>query len=358
MVGCDRMATLKDYVNYYKDIPFEEVFFNDLDSLLFTQIVYADFDGIIPKERGRYILFSDAMRLFLKKVASLDHKMPRFTKDVYEVIEQLKDSKRYGNVKMYHYIKIVDQEKQFCAYTLRFSGLVYVAYEGTDTSIIGWKEDFMLTNVFPVPAQRCAISYLNETIGLFDPNVIVGGHSKGGNLAMISSMLASTKIRMKIKRVYNFDGPGVRKKEFESIAYKRMCHKLKMFVPSDSTVGMLLLHPDNYMVVKSNANGLWQHNPFTWECFGGIFVPSKLTSRSAALEKSNLAFIGSLDEKERERIIDALFSIFDKLGVTDTSQIKLPKLNQAISLVKEIKAIDSDSRKKLITLFKMLIKGL
>lgn len=352
------MATMMDYVRYYKNVSFDEVAFNDLDSLIFTQIVYADLAEIVPNERGKYILFSDAVRLFLKKFSGMEKKLPRFMKEVYELLKNLRENQRYQNVRMYHYVKIVDHEKQFCAVTLRLPGMVYVAFEGTDTSIIGWKEDFMLTNVFPVPAQRCAISYLNDTIGIFDSSVFVGGHSKGGNLAMISSMLASPKIRMKIKKVYNFDGPGVRKKEFESTVYKRMCRKLKMFVPEDSTVGMLLMHPKNYSVIKSHASGLWQHNPFTWECFGGIFVSSKLTSRSENLEKSNLEFIGSLDEKERGRIIEVLFSIFEKLEITDTSQIKIPKLNQAISLIKEIKAIDSDSRKKLITLFKMLIKGL
>lgn len=352
------MTTIKDYAKYYKDISFSEIAFNDVDSMIFTQIVYADFAGIIPKERGRYILFSDAVHLFLKKFSIGDKKTPRFIREVHELIDLLKDSKRYSDVKMYHYVKEVDQEKQFCAFTLRFSGMVYIAYEGTDTSIIGWKEDFMLTNTFPVPAQRMAISYLNETIGLFDNNICIGGHSKGGNLAMISSMLASTRIKMRIKTIYNFDGPGVRKKEFYSSIYRKMCYKLKMFVPEDSTVGMILLHPSNYQVVKSNAKGLWQHNPFTWECFGGIFLPGELTRRSASLEKSNLEFIESLDEEERGKIIQVLFSIFEKLGITDTSQIKIPKLNQAITLVREITSIDSDSRKKLVTLFKILIKGL
>jgi len=351
------MATIKDYVRYYKDISFNDAAFNDVDSMLFTQIVYADFDGIIPKDRGRYILFSDAVRLFLRRYMKDGKKVPKFIREVYELLDSLKDSKRYANIKMYHYVKIVDQEKQFCAYTLRFSGMTYVAYEGTDTSIIGWKEDFMLTNTFPVPAQRFAVQYLNDTVGLFDVAVVIGGHSKGGNLAMTAAMLGSPRVRMKLKQVYNFDGPGFRKKEFESLAYQRMEKKLRMFVPEDSTVGMLLLHSENYMVVKSNVLGLWQHDPMTWECFGGVFIPGSLTGRSKSLEKSNVDFIGSLKEEERARIIDAVFHIFQKLGITDTSQIKSPKLNQALALIKEITTIDSESRKKLITLFKMLIKG-
>ncbi len=172
------MASLKEYLKYYKDLSFQETPLNDVDSMIFTQLVYADFKDVIPKEKGNYILFSDAMRLFLKKYNE-SKKVPRFLKEVYSLIDILKNARRYENIKLYYYIKMVDAEKQFCAFTLRFDGKVYVAFEGTDTSIIGWKEDFMLTNTFPVPAQRFAIQYLNNTVGFFDKEVYIGGHSKG-----------------------------------------------------------------------------------------------------------------------------------------------------------------------------------
>lgn len=351
------MATVKEYVKYYKDYSFEETPFNDIDSLVFSILVYGDFDKIIPAEKGKYILFSDAIRLYLKKQDE-KKKYPRFIREVNHLIDWLKDSKRYANIKMYYYIKMVDDEKQFCAFTLRFSGMTYVAFEGTDTSIIGWKEDFLLSSMFPVPAQRFAIEYLNRTIGLFDSNIYVGGHSKGGNLALISSMFASVRIRIKIKAIYNFDGPGLRKKEFQSVNFRRMQSKIKMFVPEDSTIGMLLLHPSNYKVVKSGGIGLWQHDAFTWELFGSVFVLGNLTERSLNFEKSNVEFISSLDNDDRNKIIEIIFSVFEKLGIKDISQIRIPKLNQAISLVKDIKNIDSELRKKIITLIKILIKGM
>ena len=298
------------------------------------------------------------MRLFLKKYNFEKKKSPKFIHEVFELIDSLKEAKRYANIKMYFYTKTVDEEKQFCAFTLRFHGMVYVAFEGTDTSIIGWKEDFLLTSIFPVPAQKFAIQYLNDTIGIFDNTVIVGGHSKGGNLAMTASMLASTRIRMKIKHVYNFDGPGFRGKQYNSVSFRRMETKLKMFVPNDSTIGMLLMHSKNYQVVKSNTVGLWQHDPFTWELFGVIFIASNLTARSKSLEKSNVEFISSLKEEERNKMIEIIFDIFAKLGITDTSQIKIPKINQAISLVKEISNIESETRKKIVTLFKIILKGI
>lgn len=352
------MANIKEYLKHYKDLSFGETPFNDVDSMLFTQIVYADFKDIVPNEKSNSILFSDAARLFLRKYESNPKKVPKFIKEVYDLVDIIKDAKRYANIKLYYYVKLVDQEKQFCAITFRFDGMVYVAFEGTDTSIVGWKEDFLMTNTFPVPAQRFAIRYLNDTINFFDKAVMVGGHSKGGNLAMTASMLASTKVRMKIKTIYNFDGPGFRRKEYYSSMYRRMEAKLKMFVPEDSTVGMLLLHTKDYYVVKSTAAGFWQHDPFTWECFGNIFIKGSLTSRSQSLEKSNVDFISSLSEEERGNLIEIIFAIFAKLGITDTSQIKIPKLNQAISLVKEITNIDSAMRRKIVTLFKILMKGI
>lgn len=352
------MANWKEYLKHYKDLSFQESSFNDIDSLIFTQLVYADFKNIIPSSKNDYILLSDALRLVLKKNQESTKKIPKFLIEVYQLIDKLKDAKRYANIKMNHYIKIVDQEKQFCAFTLRFDDKVYISYEGTDTSIIGWKEDFMLTNTFPVPAQRFAIRYVNESVGFFDKEVYLGGHSKGGNLAMTAAMLGSTRVRMKIKMVYNFDGPGFRKKEYYATCYKRMEKKLKMFVPEDSTFGMLLLHTNHYYVVKSSASGLWQHDPFSWECFGGIFISGNHTARSKSLEKSNIEFLSSLNDEERSKIIDIIFSVFEKLGIQDTSQIKIPKLNQAISLIKEITSIEGEIRKKIISFLKIIIKGI
>lgn len=350
------MANLKEYIKHYGNLSFDDTPFNDVDSMIFTQLVYADFHLIVPSSKNEYILLSDAARMFFKKYDS-NKKVPKFLKEVYELLRMISDTKRYSNIKIYYYVKMVDQEKQFCACTFRFNGKVYISFEGTDTSIIGWKEDFMISNTFPVPAQRFAIQYLNNTVQLFDKTIYLGGHSKGGNLAITAAMLASTRVKLRIKGVYNFDGPGFRKREFESSAYRKILPKLKTFVPEDSTIGMLLLHTKEYYVVKSNASGLWQHDPFSWECFGGVFIRGVQTSRSKSLEKSNVEFISSLNDEERGRIIEIIFSLFHKLGITDTSQIKIPKLNQAISLVKEITNIDSESRKRVITLLKILIKG-
>ena len=216
----------------------------------------------------------------------------------------------------------------------------------------------MLTNTFPIASQSLALNYLHESIGLFDNYVILGGHSKGGNLAMTAGMLAGIRVKNKIKTIYNFDGPGFREKEYESFAFKKMTSKLKMYVPEDSTVGLLLWHSSEFMIVKSSASGIWQHNPLTWECFGNIFLPGILTNRSANLENSNLNFIRSMNEEERGKFVEAFFSIFHRMGITDTSQLMEPKFNQAIQIIKELTSIDVETRNRLITLLKLMYKGI
>lgn len=353
----DIMASIKEYLKYYKDLSFDEVSFNDVDSMLFTQIIYADFNKIVPSSKSEFILFSDAVRLILKK--RVDNKRePKFIREIYDLLKELLDAKRYANVRLYYYEKIVDHEKQFCAMTFRFDGKVYVAFEGTDTSVIGWKEDFLLTKTFPVPSQKYSIQYLNQSLMFFDKEVYVGGHSKGGTLAMTAAMLTNFSNRIKIKSVYNFDGPGFMNHEFSTSACVKMRKKLKMFVPEDSTVGMLMLHTHSYRVVRSSALGLWQHNPLTWECFGNIFISGNLSKRSLQLEKSNIEFIQSMNLEERGKLIEVFFSILERLGIHDTTQIKKLNLAQALQILKDFSNVDSKTRQKLVSFLKIILKGM
>lgn len=353
------MANIKEYIKHYKNVSFQDNPFNDIDSMLLTQIVYADFMGIVPSEKNRYILFSDAIRLFLKRRRITNpKKTPRFLVEVYNLLDDLKDANRYANMKIYFYKKIVDETKQFCACTFRFQNMTYISFEGTDSSIIGWKEDFLMTKTFPVEAQSLALRYLHDSINFFDNHVILGGHSKGGNLAMTAGMLAGIRVKNKIKTIYNFDGPGFREKEYQSSAFQKMTAKLKMFVPEDSTVGLLLWHSSEFTVVKSTGRGIWQHDPLTWECFGNIFILGNLTQRSANLESSNLSFIRSMNDEERGAFIEAFFSIFHRMGIIDTSQLLEPKLNQMLQVIKELYNFDAETKKRLITLIKMIYKGL
>ena len=92
-----------------------------------------------------------------------------------------------------------------------------ISFEGTDKHISSFREDANLACIYPVPSQTEAINYVNKNIKLFGPKVIIGGHSKGGNLALISGMYMKKYKQHKILKIYSNDGPSIRKKEFESI---------------------------------------------------------------------------------------------------------------------------------------------
>ncbi len=351
------MSKIQNYLQKYGSKTFLEVPFNDIDSLLFTLIIYADFEGIVPSEKAKNISFSEALQLCFNRYKEEGKSWPLFFREVYDLLETLIPLVRYQDVQLSHYVKMVDDEKQFCAVTFRFHKLVYIAYEGTDTSIVGWKEDFLLTSSFPVPAQKLARDYLKDEVGLLDFGVYVGGHSKGGNLAMAAYMLSNPLVRFRIQKVYNFDGPGFRKKEFCSKMYRKMEKKLSMVVPEDSTFGLLLHHTNHYAVVKSNGLGLWQHNPLTWECADIYFAYGELTARSQKLETSNVAFLEKLGDAECNQIIDILFQIVGRLGITDTSHIPLPSLKQIMRILKEVTHLDAKVRKDILDFIKIILKG-
>ena len=50
----------------------------------------------------------------------------------------------------------------------------------------------------------------------------------------------------KIIKIYNNDGPGLLREQFESSNYDRIKDKIVLIIPSHAVVGLLLYHSDNY----------------------------------------------------------------------------------------------------------------
>ena len=61
----------------------------------------------------------------------------------------------------------------------------------------------------------------------------LGGHSKGGNLAMYAAIREQT-IQPAITRVYNFDGPGFRPSFYERYDCTAILDRIHTYVPKDS----------------------------------------------------------------------------------------------------------------------------
>ncbi|MBR3162026.1 MAG: DUF2974 domain-containing protein [Bacilli bacterium] len=351
------MNNIFDYINYYKNTSFKEYNYNEIDSLMFALLSYVEFDEIIPGVKGEYIYLNDAIEIYLDKFKNVNAKDENWLfPKCYELMESLKDSIRYKDMKLYYYRKIVDHETQFSAMTIRIKNITYISYRGTDSSIIGWKEDFELFYKYPVVSQELAMEYFNNTINFFDRNIYLGGHSKGGNLAMYAYMYGNNNYKRRVINVYNFDGPGFLDDVVDSDLYKELASKLLVIVPKYSIVGMILNNED-YVVVNCHDRGIWAHDGFNWEVFGGFFVETTLSKKSKRLRDNFNDYIDKMSLDEREAFVKHTFDIFKKMGIKYTDEIQNLRIGDILKLMKDIKDVPGRIKTRWITIIKLLLIG-
>ncbi len=343
------VMTVFDYIEQNKNITFKEKGFNEIDNIILSLISYLNFsyiEGINTIENMGKIYLE---RHKYKEIA----KAGWAQKDAYLILEKLINSERYKNIKIQNYIYIATDEEQFSAVTFIINKkLRYVAFEGTDHLIVGWKEDFELSYKYPVPAQIHAIKYLKNATKLFGPRIIVGGHSKGGNLAQISSMELNIFKKLKIKKIYSNDGPGLRLKQFKSFKYKLIRKKLEHIVPENSVVGVMLRN-DKYKAVRTNKKTIASHIPSTWIIENDKLIETQLSKKSRDLQYKMLKWLDNHDDTKRKMLIETIFSILEKSGITDT--MKLKDIKCIINVVKEIRNIDKETKDLAVELITSII---
>lgn len=334
--------TVFDYIEKYKNTTFEEKKFNEIDNIILSLISYLNFSYIDCSKK-----LEDIGKIYLQR-----HKLKEVSKsglaqrDAYMCLEMIIKSERYRNIEVSNYVYIATENEQFSAVTFKINKkLSYIAYEGTDHLMVGWKEDFELTYKYPIPAQIHAIKYLKNTVKLLGPQIIVGGHSKGGNLALISAMELNPIKKLKIKKIYSNDGPGLRLKQFKSIKYKIVKHKLIHIVPDNSIIGIMLRN-DKYKVVKSKKKTIMSHIPSTWLIEDDKLIESKLSKKSEELEKSVIEWLNQHNDDERKQLIDNVFQIFENSGITDTTKFK--DVSNLIKMIKEVRNIDNKTKELVI----------
>jgi len=346
------MSNILKYIKKYKDITFEKEKFNEIDNLILSELTYLNFDGIIPTDRNA-ITFNKAIKEYLKKYTYKETKKEGIAqKDAYKIIKILKDSKRYKNIQIYNYIYIGNKEMQFSAMVYKYKKeFTYIAFEGTDDLLIGWKEDFNIAYMFPTISQKAAIDYLNKAMSIFDKNVIVGGHSKGGNLALVASMYCKPLKRLKIKKIYNNDGPGLRLKEMNSKEYKKIKDRYIHIVPNYSYFGVLLRNDENdYKVVKSSRKDILAHSVLTWQINDKELATTNLSRISKNLEKSVITWLDDHNDNQRKKIINNVFKAVEDVGIDKLSSIA--RIKNIIKIVKNLKNIDQETKDLVVDFIK------
>ena len=355
------MANIIDYIKWRGDLSLSVSPFNEVDNLIFSEFCYMDFEDIVPKEPGGGITIYDAACKLENKYNPEDEYALFDLKDIYNMITLMKDSVRYSSMKLSGYVNEIDNEKarQFSAITIETGDKhIYIAYRGTDDTLAGWREDLEFACTPDVPAQKRALQYFKDTIKMFPfKKARLGGHSKGGNLAVYSALYCPSKLKKKISDVWSNDGPGFFENIHKSKQYMEIKDKLHTIVPKSSVVGMLLEHDDNYTVVDSDELGLMQHNGLTWQVMGTGFIT--LPNIRNAAKQSNIAirqWLLSITPDKRKDFADALYEILTSSGAKTFTDLKEENLKGYMTIIKATFNVDKDIRNGLIQFFQLLIK--
>ncbi len=350
--------TIYDYLKDYGKYTFLEKEFNEVDNVILSMLAYVNFYNIIPAIDCGSIKLKEASNRFFKKHDKKDiDKNIISVRDAIYLFKEVAKTDRFKDLDLFNYEYQLSFDTQFGALCVMLpNNTIYVAYEGTDSNVSGWEEDFMIAYKFPVQSQKLAIEYLNMVTPLFGPKMYVGGHSKGGNLALVAAMYCKSRVFRKIIHVYSNDGPGLRLKELDSLRYKKVSNKFTHIVPEQSFIGMLYNSKENYRVIKSNKKKLFQHNAVSWLVDDNHFKDGVLSDSSIRIKKAMIRWLEKLDDNKKEEFTVTLFGILKKAEVNDLVEIKTSKISNMLKILKEMKNISKENKALLTTTLKDLYK--
>ena len=322
------MGNITDDIRQHFDT-FAELPFTEADSLALSQLAYARMPDNVP----RYHENAETADGMIATVPIHDLLRAECYDDMFgkvwspsmnvDLLRAMSESPRWRNLRVGAYVDEFDAEttKQFSACVFELgNGTLYVAFRGTDSSIVGWKEDFMMAFRRPVASQEAAARYLTELAGHWAGPIMVVGHSKGGNLAVYAAMNAEDEIKDRVERIYSLDGPGFPEEVVKSFEYASVSDRIVKIVPDSSVVGMVLETPERCIVVKSDVEGIMQHFVFSWQMHGGEFDKVEdVASSSVTFNKALNKWLANLSKEQRERAVDALFAVLEASGAGSIS---------------------------------------
>lgn len=352
------MADLFDYLDWRGDVPFSADPFNEVDNMILSQLVYTAFEGL--SEDSFMVPLSEVQKAFFAVHTEEElAESTRYTAPAPLLMKKMTQGARFGGTSVSWYRTAFDKEAavQFAALTFHLpDGTAYVAFRGTDSTLVGWREDFDMGYLDATEGQKMARDYLNE-VGTRLPGLLMaGGHSKGGNLAVYAAAQCADSIRGRLLQVYSNDGPGFREEFLESEGYSRILQRIWCILPASSLFGRLLDHRCAFHIIKSTADGVAQHNGFTWCVQRNRFEEAEETKSSLRLEQTLDGWIGTMDEETRKTVTDAVFSMLEATGQDTVEEIGNRKWRSIAAILTSLKDLPKEQRKELLHQAGQLLK--
>ncbi len=347
------MANVFDYLRWRGDLSFEASPLCEIDALIFCEISYIFFDGIVPPTLAEgTVTLAQAAEVFFerhadKEIIKLGEIVPDRIVDLFRIAAT---TNRFADIEIGQFVDIVDDEtvEQFSA--LSFfpeKDSVFVAFRGTDDSIAGWREDFRMAFLTPVPAQRRAEEYLSAIASEHDGRIVLGGHSKGGNLALWAGLNAPDEICSRIERIYNFDGPGFLDNIWESAGYERVSGRISTVIPTGSIVGLLLKYDKSYRVTRSEAKKyIVQHDALTWNVLGCEFeYDADIAPDVKKAHEIVGRWIYTMEPEKREAFVEGFFDILSSTNAKTLTELA----ENRSDVIRAFSNIDPETKQALMT---------
>lgn len=299
------MENVFSYLKWRGDLDFNTSEFNSIDNIIFSALSYLKLnikeEDVLTLEEvyQRYTIGENASNIFYKNVEKL------FT--------LVQESNRFKSVKIARYKRVLDKsaEEQFGAVTFILpNDTLYIAFSGTDESVIGWKENFNLSYLEKVPAQEEAKVYLEKILNHTKKNVFVGGHSKGGNLAMYATIFCRDDYKERIIQTFNNDGPGLPEEVFSTKYFLEIKEKMISYLPKFGVIGYLFSNETQIKFIESYQVGILEHDLFSWKVDGTDFaLVDELNKVAEDLVKKFNTGLKNIPKEKRQRIINLIYDL-------------------------------------------------
>ena len=351
------MANYFDYLTWRGDLTFEQDPFNEIDSAILAEVSYFPFEHFEKRMQLSGCL-GELLPAFLRAPDLEDLVL---AKAHIRLMKLLACSERFKDLSVLEFKDIFDEGHvvQFTVVALQLSpDLHYISFRGTNHTLTGWQEDFNMGVEFPVLSQKLSVIYLNGLAEKTRGNFILGGHSKGGNLAIYAGAFCDQKLQDRIVKIFNFDGPGFESWIMSQPAYLRIAEKIRTIVPKSSIIGMLLEQAEGYQVVRSSkSGGMAQHITASWEVERNHFIKlESVTDKSLFLDAAITGWITGMDYQQRKQFVDVLFGILKDADVQSLGEISPKHIRQMLSLVKSYATLEPETRKQMTKAIMALIR--
>lgn len=347
------MSNIVDYIKWRGDLSLEVSPLNEIDNLILSRISYLPFERINFKDKDSFVELADQ---FLELKKEDFHQI-----DDIMLVEELSKSIRFKNLLFSDYFDKIDplEEIQFSAITIWLpNNEIFVSYRGTDATLVGWKEDFNMSFMSNVPSQIEGVKYLENIARKYPRKKIrIGGHSKGGNVAVYSGIFCNNKIKNRIIEIINADGPGFDSSIIKTGEYRDILNRIHTYIPQSSVIGRLLEHEEEYKIVESIQKGIMQHDIYSWQVEGPKIVSiSENTNGSEIVNGVVRSWLKNTTPEQRKNFINIIYDVLSTTNVSSIHDLSMGLLKNIGIVVDTYKNIDENEKREIKEILKILVK--